>query len=42
MIVNGIAAINLLREAIRRQRLNPQILRAIRDKLGVDGDDLSG
>jgi tetratricopeptide (TPR) repeat protein len=42
MIVNGIAAINLLREAIRRQRLNPQILRAIRDRLGVDRDDLVG
>jgi tetratricopeptide (TPR) repeat protein len=34
MVVNAIAAVNLLREAIRRQRLDPQVLRELRERLG--------
>jgi tetratricopeptide (TPR) repeat protein len=33
MVADGIAAINLLREALRRQKLNPQMLRELRERL---------
>jgi hypothetical protein len=33
MVADGVAAINLLREAVRRQKLDPQMLRELRERL---------